>query len=325
MAEEEHVKIIRKGVKAWNEWKRAHDTHPQELDNAILKIQKALNLKIEVAIETDLSGVNLNREDLSGVNFSYTDLRRAHLQRANLRGANLIGADFSRAQLNGSDFTDATIGYTTFANVDFSEVKGLETVRHQGPSSLGIDTVYSCQGKIPEIFLRGVGVGDDFITVIEALSGAAQFFSCFISYSTQDQAFATQLYADLQAKGVRCWFAPHDVQSGKKLYEQIDTAIRMHERLLLILSPDSMNSEWVKTEIAKARERETKENRRMLFPVRLRITFKEMQAWECFDADTGKDSAREIREYYLPDFSNWRNLDSYQEEFGKLLRDLKKA
>jgi len=27
----------------------------------------------------------------------------------------------------------------------------------------------------------------------------------------------------------------------------------------------------------------------------------------CFDADTGKDSAREIREYFIPDFSNWKN------------------
>jgi hypothetical protein len=47
---------------------------------------------------------------------------------------------------------------------------------------------------------------------------------------------------------VRCWFAPHDIQSGKKLHEQIDEAIRLHDKLLLILSPHSMQSEWVKTE-----------------------------------------------------------------------------
>ena len=41
------------------------------------------------------------------------------------------------------------------------------------------------------------------------------------------------------------------------------------------------------------------------------------------DADTGKDSAREIREYYVPDFSNWKDHDCYQQEFDKLLRDLK--
>ncbi|HEY6970388.1 MAG TPA: TIR domain-containing protein, partial [Candidatus Angelobacter sp.] len=104
----------------------------------------------------------------------------------------------------------------------------------------------------------------------------------------------------------------------------IDVAFRLHERLLLILSPQSINSEWVQTEIAKARMREIKEGKRVLFPIRLNITFEQLQDWECFDADRGKDSAREIREYYVPDFTNWKDHDKYQEEFKKLLRDLKK-
>ena len=41
-----------------------------------------------------------------------------------------------------------------------------------------------------------------------------EFYSCFISYSTHDQEFAERLHADLQAKGVRCWFAPHDIKAG---------------------------------------------------------------------------------------------------------------
>jgi hypothetical protein len=93
-----------------------------------------------------------------------------------------------------------------------------------------------------------------------------QFYSCFISYSTKDREFAERLHADLQDKGVRCWFAPHDIQGGKKIHEQIDEAIRLYDRLLLILSRDSMESKWVKTEIANARGREERENRRMLFP-----------------------------------------------------------
>ena len=44
---------------------------------------------------------------------------------------------------------------------------------------------------------------------------------------------------------------------------------------------------------------------------------------ECFDADAGKDSAREIREYFVPDFSNWKNHDSYAVAFERLVRDLK--
>jgi hypothetical protein len=145
---------------------------------------------------------------------------------------------------------------------------------------------------------------------------------CFISHSTEDQEFAERLYLDLRAKNVRCWFAPHDVESGKKLHEQIDQAIELHERLLLILSPHSINSEWVKTEIKKARNREITEKRRVLFPIRL-TSFEALKKWEYPDPDTGKDIAQEIREYYIPDFTTWKkNQDLYQEEFKKLLKSL---
>ena len=78
------------------------------------------------------------------------------------------------------------------------------------------------------------------------------YHTCSISYSTKNQPFAERLSTDLQAHGVRCWFAPHDIQGGRKILEQIDQAIRLHERLLLILSPESLNSEWVKSETTKA-------------------------------------------------------------------------
>jgi hypothetical protein len=48
-----------------------------------------------------------------------------------------------------------------------------------------------------------------------------------------------------------------------------------------------------------------------------------LRDWECFDSDTGKDSAREVREYFILDFSNWKDHDSYQTAFGRLVSDLK--
>jgi hypothetical protein len=85
-----------------------------------------------------------------------------------------------------------------------------------------------------------------------------------------------------------------------------------------------MSNEWVKTEIAGAREREAKEGKQLLFPIRL-VDFERIKDWECFDADRGKDSAREIREYFIPDFSDWKNHDAYTHSFERLLRDLKAA
>jgi hypothetical protein len=53
------------------------------------------------------------------------------------------------------------------------------------------------------------------------------------------------------------------------------------------------------------------------------LGFERLRDWECFDGDTGKDSAREIREYFIPDFSNWKEHDSYETAFGRLVTDLK--
>jgi len=274
-------------------------------------------------VKADLNGAKLVKAKLSGANLRWANLAGADLEGADLVGANLFGADVVGANLSGADLTDTSIGFTTFGGNDLSAVRGLETASHKGPSTIGIDTIYESHGNIPVAFLRGAGVPDIFIEYMGSLTGKAlEFYSCFISYSTKDQEFAGRLYADLQNKGVRCWFAPQDIQAGKKIHEQIDEAIRAHEKLLLILSSNSMNSEWVKTEIRKARKRERTEHKRVLFPVRM-VSFEAIRDWELFDADEGKDLAVEIREYYIPDFDNWKNHDSYSDEFKKLLVGLK--
>jgi len=308
MANEKHLKILKQGVEKWNEWRKANR------DILIVDLSGA-----------DCHDANFGKANLSWAYLVEANLRGANLSEANLSKAQLSSADLTGANLSGADLTGALVGFTVFANVDLSTTKGIEAMKHCGPGTIGIDTIYRSKGKIPSEFLRGAGIPENFIEFMSSLVGKAlEFYSCFISYSGKDQEFADRLYDDLQREGVRCWFALHHVQAGKKLHEQIDSAIRLHEKLLLILSPDSINSEWVKTEIAKARKRESQEKKRVLFPVRLNISYEQLQEWECFDADRGKDSASEIREYYIPDFTRWKDHDEYQEEFKKLLRDLKK-
>lgn len=360
MANREHLEILKKGVGVWNRWRKENPTVTPDLIEAdpgeagLLGVNlhgaKLLrsNLREANLAGADLSGAELSGVDLCGANLSAADLFSANLLGANLRNANLsgaklrvaymVGADLCRANLTGADLTGtdlggvdleeadlshALMGYTSLGRVDLSTVRGLETVRHDGPSSIGIDTIYSSKAMIPEVFLRGAGIPENFIEYMRSLvANPIEYYSCFISYSCKDEEFAQRLYNDLQANGVRCWFAPHDMQGGRKLHEQIDQAIRIHERVLLILSPDSMHSEWVKTEIAKARKREVEQKKQVLFPLRL-VSFEAIRDWECFDADAGKDSAQEIREYFIPDFSNWENHDEYEKAFGRLMSDLR--
>jgi len=143
-----------------------------------------------------------------------------------------------------------------------------------------------------------LGRPDGLIDYLPSLlnAGPIQFYSVFISYSTANQDFAERLHADPQARGVRCWFAPHDIQGGKKIHDQIDAAIRVYDRLLLILSSESMSSRWLKTEIEKVREKEVSLNRDVLYPITL-VPFSEIRSRRQFNAGLGEDTARAIREF----------------------------
>jgi hypothetical protein len=273
----------------------------------------------------DLSDANLSGADLLFANLSNVDLYGANLRGASLKGtelieANLSGADLrianlSATNLNGADLSNATIGLTTFGNVNLSKVRGLETVQHTGPSTIGIEILYQSGGNIPEVFLKGAGVPDTFITYIRSLVGRPiEYYSCFISYSSRDQVFAERLYADLQASNVRCWYAPEDLKIGDKFRVRIDESIRLYDKLLLILSEHSVASPWVETEVEIAFRKENKTGKLALFPVKLDDTVTETdQPW------TADIKSRR----HIGDFTRWKDHDAYQHAFQRLLRDLK--
>ena len=309
------------------------------------------NLSVADLNGANLSGANLNGANLNGANLSGANLNKANLNKADLggadlsaptpkaaklNGANLIQAHLGRAQLGGAElgganlsqanllwvnlhrnnlreanFTSATFGSTTLGHLDLSEAKSLDLARHEYPSTIGLDTLIKSQGKIPDAFLRGCGVPEDWIVQIPSLIGMMQqiqFYSCFISYSTKDEEFAQRLHSRMVHEKLRVWYSPVDIQGGKILHEQVDEAIRVHDKLLLVISPSSISSDWVKTEIRKARRLERQDGKRRLFPVRL-VDFKAIEGWEFFDG--GEDLAARVREYFIPDFSNWKDHDAF--------------
>ncbi len=150
------------------------------------------------------------------------------------------------------------------------------------------------------------------------LQNPIQFYSCFISYSHLDEDFVKRLHADLQDMGVRCWFAAHDLKIGDRFQDTIDRAIRLRDKLLVILSENALASEWVEDEIQAALEEERRgsERRTVLFPLRIDGAIEETElAW----------ASRIRRTRHIGDFSRWKEHDAYQAAFERLLRDLKAA
>jgi hypothetical protein len=337
MANLEHLATLQLGVDGWNRWRlECPDIRP-DLDGAHLSGASLGSAKLGGANlsganlrEADLRSADLGGANLGGANLEHADLGGAVLERANLSGANLSGAwlveaILAHAMLVNTNVVGAEFGETSIVGCDLRGVAGLESVEHIGPSHVSIDTIYKSAGEIPEAFLLGCGVPDSFIAQIPALVGALrpiQFYSCFISYSTKDEEFAKRLHERMRAEKLRVWFSPEDIRGGEKLHEQIERAIQVHDRLLLILSENSVRSPWVVTEIRNARRAEIRGNRRKLFPIRL-CDFETLRGWECFDADFGSDLAKEIRQYFIPDFSNWKNHDDFETAFARLLNDLR--
>jgi hypothetical protein len=278
----------------------------------------------------------LTEADLSSTKLAYTNftdsiligakLNWAHLGRTDFTGTDLTDADLTNSfmyraifsgKLSGADFTGATIALCYFNLLDLSNVKGLDAVKFMGPSAIDIQALYRSNGKISEAFLRGCGIPESFITQIPALIASVepiQFYSCFISYSSKDQEFTDRLYADLQNAGVRCWFAPEDLKIGDEFRNKIDESIRLHDKLLLVLSENSVTSPWVRDEVEAAFERERKENRIVLFPIQIDNSIN--------DITTGWAAAIR-RTRHIGDFRNWKNYDAYRKSFDRLMRDLK--
>lgn len=117
MANEEHLALLRQGVKAWNEWKAQN---PEIRPNLSFATGKRITIR-----DAKLSGVDLSRTNLSGANLSRVDLIGANLNEANLNEAymseaELIGADLSSADLSSADLIGANLMGANLSNVYLS-------------------------------------------------------------------------------------------------------------------------------------------------------------------------------------------------------------
>jgi uncharacterized protein YjbI with pentapeptide repeats len=313
MANPEHLAILQDSIVKWNAWRGRNEYVIPDLrwaDLAEADLAEA-NLSDANLCGTDLRGADLRGADLYGADLSGATLIETNLTWASLCAANLTGANFS-----GAEVFNVWLYETVFSDTNLTDVQGLETCRHEGPSTLDHRTL-ARSWPFPLVFLRGCGLPDSLIESLPSLLGAPiQYDSLAISHASQDLAFVERLYADLQHKGVRCWSAHKDMKIGEEFRSRIDTSIHGHDRLLLILSEHSIKSRWVQKEVETAFEKEEKEHRLVLFPIRLDDAI--MQLTVGWAADIR-------RRRHIGDLTQWKEYDAYQQAFARLLRDLTSA
>jgi hypothetical protein len=353
MAKKEHLRILKEGADAWNKWRKdtkliSPDLHDADLIEA--KLSRAnlsrANLSHSDLGRADLLGADLSHADLIGADLiqanligadlSHADLRRADLSEAVLRYADLSEADLGEAylgqtelcetKLDKTSFFGAYIHRTIFAFISLKTAKGLDKCRHQGPSAIDYQTLMQ-SGPLPEAFLRGCGLPDEFIDYLTLQwNQPIQFYSCFISYAEPDEDFASRLHNDFQDKGIRCWKWNHDARTGRSLWGEIDKAIRVYDKLVLIASESSLKSPAVNREIERALVQEDERLKRklagelnvdcdVLFPVRIDEFL--FHGWE-------HERKVDVTKKVIADARGWdKDPAVYAQVRDRLIRDLK--
>lgn len=310
---------------------------------SMANLQKAnlqeVDLKEANLFQANLSGTHFFRADLSEADLRMADLNEADLNEAKLIGVNLGGANLSRtnlvdAKLSSAVLNDAIFTNTVLGNVDLSNCQNIDAIIHEGPSVIDERTLIN-SSNLSKTFLRGIGLSDlaietyrlynpdltptqivDIVYKIEEVRSRnpIQIASLFISYSQVDVEFITHLEPHLDQRGIRYWRDKKDAPAGP--LEEIIVRGMQDKTLLLVLSKDSVQSDWVEWELEKAIELKKKGNHKyVLCPIAIDDSWK--------TANWPGPLISQVKKYHILDFSDWENPKFFVAQMQKLLKGLK--
>ena len=249
-----------------------------------------INMDRATLSEANLSGANLtnanfdrahlDRANLSGADLTGASLNGANLSRTNLSGATLNAADFYEAILNdvstdAADFNNCIIGYTVFQNCALDGAIGLDSIRHDAPSTIGLDTLVRSGGLLPESFFLGSGVPLFVSGFQNAVTGATiSTVEVHISCAAADIPFARELEASLRAQGLRSWVFAEGFRGNPLVdrratsgEEEIERWVRHYNRLIVLCTASGLDSETVRNDITAAQESQNTSDRWTIFLV----------------------------------------------------------
>lgn len=94
--------------------------------------------------------------------------------------------------------------------------------------------------------------------------------SVFLSHTCVDKPFVEKLARDLRRIGVNVWFDKWEIKVGESITWKIEEGIHQNEYLGIILSPEALNSEWVKSELSSAWVKQMQSKKVVVLPILFR-------------------------------------------------------
>jgi hypothetical protein len=74
----------------------------------------------------------------------------------------------------------------------------------------------------------------------------------FFSHAHDDAEFAMRVVTALREHGIRVWYAPHEILGAQQWHDEIGSALARCDWFVVLLSPRSVQSKWVKLELLYA-------------------------------------------------------------------------
>ena len=193
----------------------------------------------------DLTEADLTMADLTDANLSGARLNAACLDVANLTRCDLRRSSFVRTRLDRTLVEDGLVDMTLFSDCDLSEVLGLDTLRHEGPSMVGADTLSRSHGCIPQVFLMSAGVPPDFIDGRVRLFARETPHRRFLLIgSVVDDTIVNWLESELRLRGMQCWSLLADDEEtayNTQVYPPM-SRFRNFDRVALLCSREALES-----------------------------------------------------------------------------------
>ncbi len=97
------------------------------------------------------------------------------------------------------------------------------------------------------------------------------------------------------------------------MMREVDEAVRVYDKLVVICSKNSLKAEAVIREIERALQREQRDGKEILFPIRIDDS---IFSWE---HELQPDLLRKT----IGDFLDWKNPESYRASLERLVRNLR--
>jgi len=204
-----------------------------------------------------------------------------------------------------------------FDGIDIiTEVSGPDSIKRLKRFIEFVDSIFSYQQYAktggsrkpynPEVeFLQGkiMKLQTELDKLSQFVSASTDRAKVFLSHAHIDKPFVEKLKKDLEKENITTWYDDKDLNIGDIVSDAISEGIKQSWCFLIVVSPSSIKSGWVKFELDAAYHDHVTKGKKIL-PVL-----------------TGSVSDSEIPERLkMHLFADFRNEKNYEKEFKKLLR-----